>query len=348
MARMLSKEISIVVRVVCGGCFCISSVAHAELDASLSSDLDLKAHSSLLSLNGATSTEPVTLESEITAEYASSYKQQQNFTDALNGKISATLLKPLKPMLAFSAAQSIRDKYSTLGIHSGATIQTQPTQFSYTWVPTASLKQTSFKVSSGSNVSTNKQQKKANPAIIQYGLGNTFTISEGQSKSISLFYNSYFYDTDIAAIANFLNSPGKLQSNKKSVATLSSQLSAYAASLWGLAIAYPLSDSLDLKADFYRTTLKRDLSSSDLFIAKTNYEFTEKLETYLQAEIVTSGSFSQKYTLAAPYSWTDQLSSELGLAQSRTETEKTWSVLMAINYAMERSSGEIKVESQNQ
>lgn len=346
--RMISREFRYFIRMVCGAYFCVTSIAHADLDASLSSDLDLNTHSSLLSLNGSTSYEPVALSSEVTAEYSSSYKQQQNFTDALNGKISATLLKTLKPMLGLSAAQSIRDKYTTLGIHSGATIQTKLSRFSLAWNPTGSLKNTTFKTNSGGNANSSKQSKKANPSIVQYGLGNTLTLSDGSSKSLSVFYNSYFYNADIAQITSFPNSAGKVLSNKKSFETLSGQLSAYAASLWGLAFAYPISESLDLKAEYYRTTLKSDLSTTDLLIGKLDFEFNDKLESYVQVEFTKSWSLSQKYTLAAPYSWTDQLSSELGLAQSRTETEKTWSVLMAINYAMERPSGEITAGNQNQ
>jgi hypothetical protein len=316
----------------------------ADVESSVSTNLATDAHSSLLSVDITKASKNVQFDGDFSSEFASAYAKPQNYDDNHTAKMSLTLLKSVKPALGISAVTSTSEKTTTLGTLGGVTLQTKAAGYTFFWIPSLLLNRTVLKLNSQST----KNQKKTSPYIIQYGTGQVVKIAKNQNDSISFYFNYYAYNRDLAALNNFVRTPNKFLKGKIVAATLNEKLSAYAESLAGFSASYQMLSDLELEAEFYRTTLKKDLSQSDLLTANASYSLTDNTDVTLQGDFVFYTTDSQTLTLSFPRVWSPALTTELGLAYSQSQTEKSWSIVLAINYEAETSKTSTKAETRNQ
>jgi|GEM_PF-812214 len=164
----------------------------------------------------------------------------------------------------------------------------------------------------------------------------------------SLFYQRYFYNADIAALTNKLSLAPNFIPKNKSLQTVFETVSVFSKSILGVSFDTKLTERFAIKADWFRTTYQRDESYTDMLIPRITANLTDSLDAYLQADLVLTEPQSQLLTLSFQYTWRDSWSSELGVSQSRSAQEKSWSLLLTLSFAIDDSSNDLKAGNQNQ
>lgn len=277
-------------------CLFLGVRANADVDSSLSAHLGIENYSSLAALDAQKKFETLSLKGEFSAEYASSFLKPQDNTDSQNGKVSLLIDIPSSPTFAISAANSIRDKFASYGGSAGVSLRVETGGLKTRWTPNLSLKRTSLKI----NNTSGKSQKKNNTSIVQYGLNQNLELVKSERATALFFYNHYFYDVNITELNNTLSSSNLALKQKKGVASISDQLSTFAQSLFGFSTKAQFLESFEISADYFRTTVQRDRSHSDLLVARTSFELNDKLDVYAQGDFIAGESNSENYTLAFP------------------------------------------------
>lgn len=320
--------------------------ALSDSDLSLSSTIEAQSQSSIFSLEAEKKLQNLEFNSELAGEFAAPYKSPQNFDDNLSASLSLTSLRTLRPMLGATASHSVRDKITTFGALGGFTLPLISSRLKLSWIERLSLKRTAIKLNN--QATSVKSQKKPQPSIIQYGFNQTLFLSESDSRSMSFFYQKYLYSADVSELSAALSTSARLNKNKRSLKTITELLSTFADSVMGASLNWQILENTQVKTDYFYTSMSSGNIDSEMIVPRITTEISDKLSTYIQADLVLSEPNSRTFTLAFPYEWSNAASTDVGIVRTATTDETTWGVLLGFNYQVDETRPEITTESQNQ
>ena len=225
------------------GLLSVSQSAWCATDVSLSSNLDSGSQSSAFTLETEHKSRSFYFKSDFSGQYASPYLSPQNFDDNLSAAVLLSSTQTFKPQLGATLNHSVRDKITTYGILGGFNIPLIQSPLSLSFTERLSLKRTSIKI----NNPLSKSQKKNQPTILQYGLNQSLNLSKGEQNSLSLFYQKYFYNSDVSELSRIFSSNTVFNKKKRNIETVTEVLSTFAESVLGASLAWQIQEHSGFK-----------------------------------------------------------------------------------------------------
>ncbi len=326
------------------GLLSASQSAWCVTDVSFSSTLDPESQSSAFTLETEKKSGSLYLKSDFSGQYASPYLNPQNFDDNLSAVLLLSSTRTFKPQLGATLNHSVRDKITTYGILGGFNIPLIQSPLSLSFTERLSLKRTSIKVN---NPST-KSNKKNQPSILQYGLNQSLTLSKDEQNSLSVFYQRFFYNSDVSQLSRILSTNAIFSKKKKNIETVTEVLSTFAESALGASLAWEIHEKSGFKTDYFRTVFANGKAVSEILIPQFNFDINDRLESYIEADFILSEPSSTSYTLAFPYELSDAFGTEIGVVRASTKDDVTWGVLIALTYQFDENHTKLTTGIQNQ